>query len=90
MVFIIDCRSFTWIVPLGGPLADPREGARFRRQVLEGLKTHRSALQASLIQVPVVAGSVLLLHALGVDPTAALYGVLAILGYKTLKDGRKE
>ena len=57
--------------------------------VLEGLKTHRSALQAALIQFPVIAGGVLLLHALGVDPTAAVYAVLAALGYKPPKDDQK-
>jgi hypothetical protein len=57
--------------------------------VLEGLSTHRPALRAAAIQVPVLACSVLLLHLLGVNSTTAFLGVLAIMGYKPPKDDQK-
>jgi hypothetical protein len=52
--------------------------------VREGFDKQRAALQACVIQVPVLTGSVWLLHALGVDPTVAFTGVCAIMGLKTV------
>ena len=40
-----------------------------------------------MINVPVMTGSVALLHAFGVDPTVAFYGVGAIMGFKMVSKG---
>jgi hypothetical protein len=59
--------------------------------VREGFDKHRAAVQTCGIQVPVLTGSVWLLHAFGVDATAAFTGVCAIMGLKTIfKDEKKE
>jgi hypothetical protein len=56
--------------------------------VREGLTTHRAALQACAIQVPVLSLSVSLLHALGVDPTIAFGVIATIMGVKS--DSKKQ
>jgi hypothetical protein len=48
----------------------------------EGFDEQRAAIQACVIHVPLLTGSVALLHALGVDPTTAFVGTCAITGFK--------
>ena len=55
--------------------------------VREGFDKQRAAIQACVINGPLLAGSVLLFHALGVDPTVAFTGMGTIMGFKMISKG---
>jgi hypothetical protein len=66
-------------VLLGGAASIARSIGDFVR---EGLTTHRAALQACAIQVPVISLSAWLLQQVGFDPKLAFTAIAAIMGVK--------
>jgi hypothetical protein len=55
--------------------------------VREGFDKQRPAIQACVINGPLLAGAVWLFHALGVDPNMAFAGMGTIMGFKMVSKG---
>jgi hypothetical protein len=56
----------------------------------EGIKEHRTALKACAVQVPLLGACVWLMGTLGVNPSLAFTGILAIMGVKSVFPAPKD